>query len=112
MIENIRTREQLLAFVERTGLTRWHEPDEQGVDAVPAVGWRFGSAYCDPEAFRLMTLGAESSDRAGRIDSGGTWAVRLPGGRAEHGVFLFHDGVPVAFVNLAMLFAFASGMTE
>lgn len=108
-IENITTREQLMAFVERTGLSRWHEPDEHDVDAVPAVGYSFDNAFCNPEGFELTVRQSESGHTVAQA------TVNFAEPRSatiEHGVFLLHDGEPVAFVNLAMLFAFATGMAE
>jgi hypothetical protein len=107
-MENITTREQLLAFVERTGMTRWHEPDEHDVYAHPAVGWTFDNAFCDPRAFRVQVANTGSDDVQG--DTVVSVTADSRGGFPEHGVFLFHHEEPVAFVNLAMLLALASGM--
>jgi hypothetical protein len=107
-IDNITKREQLMAFVERAGMRRWHEPDESGVDAFPAVGSSFDNACASPLDFELRWARefapGEGADVVVQIHQ------RVEA--AEHGVFLFHNSEPVAFVNLAMLFAFATGMTE
>lgn len=119
MIENITTRHQLMAFQRQYGMRdSWHEPDEQDVDAYPAVGTNFDNASCRPDDFEVHY--------ARRQDEGGVYdtvckidlATRVHPIKnvgafvfhgAEHGVFLFHGGEPVAFVNLALLLAMACG---
>lgn len=105
-VQNIQTRRQLVAFARVHKMRKsWHEPDEQDVVAFPAVGHSFDNADCDPSHFDVQY--------ARRQDEGGIYAEvfsALPQDRcAEHGVFLFHGGEPVAFVNLALLLAMACG---
>jgi hypothetical protein len=82
----IDTREDLIAFAQKYGLRdSWHEPDEQGVDAVVK-----GSVF----------------DNAGFWP----WPEAATWGRTqEKHVVLKVNGKPVAAVNLATLFAFATG---
>lgn len=105
-VVNLQTREQLVEFQRVYGMRdSWHEPDEQDISAFPAIGHGFDNASCDPSNFDVTY--------ARRQDDGGIHAEvlsALPVDRcAEHGVFLFHAGEPVAFVNLALLLAMACG---
>lgn len=106
-IENITTRAQLVAFQERYRMAAdWHEPDEQDVDAFPAIGFDFDNAVCNGRGFRVRV--ARTNDESGDA----TEFSVLPDtqhGYPEHGVFLFHHAEPVAFVNLALLLAMACG---
>lgn len=108
-IRTLRTRAELVAFAREHELREdWHEPDEQDVDAFPAIGHSFDNAAADPADFRV--------EYARRQDEGGIHATvfsALPAREvAEHGVFLFVGGEPAAFVNLADLFAWACGGGE
>jgi hypothetical protein len=103
---NILTRRQLMAFQRAYRMREsWHEPDEQDVSAFPAVGHSFDNAGCDPSDYDV--------EYARRQDDGGihatVFSVLPKTNNAEHGVFLFHDGEPKAFVNLALLLAMACG---
>src|SRR5215212_5026695 len=87
----------LREFAEQHELREdWHEPDERGVDALVAVGDVFDNAAADPLADFYEPVAGEPMER-------------IPGGRAEHAVFLMVDGQPAACVNLADLFSFACG---
>lgn len=68
----------------------WHEPDEQGLEAIV-----FGDSF-DNAGF----WGREYREDAGRREFIGT---------EEMSVMLVHDGKPIAEVNLASLFAMACG---
>ncbi len=105
-MRNITRREDLIAFQCEHGVRRdWHEPDEQDIDAWPAVGLNFDNACCDPTDFDVGY--ARRQDDGGIYDTVYRVLPIKPG--AEHGVVLFHEGEPVAFVNLACLLAFATG---
>ncbi len=105
-VANIQTRRQLIAFKRSHRMREnWDEPDEQDVDAFPAIGRSFGCESGDPSDFAV--------EYARRQDEGGIYATVFSAlsrsNCSEHGVFLFHDGEPVAFVNLALLLAMACG---
>lgn len=83
--KRINTRAELLALKRELGVRDdWHEPDEQGVDAAT-----YGDGF----------------DNAGfwGADGGGY------GGHQERYVTIIKDGEPIADVNLATLFAWATG---
>lgn len=103
---NILTREQLRHFARAHGLREeWDEPDEQEVNAIPAVGHSFGNEIASPGDFVVRY--AQRRDGGGIYDE--VYSAIPVNGVAEHGVFLFHRGEPVAFVNLALLLAMACG---
>lgn len=84
----IRTRKELLTLARDLGVRPdWHEPDEEGVDAVVC-----GNVF----------------DNADRV-CGSRWCSSSDPSRTfeEIGVYLMKDGEPVASINLANLFAFA-----
>jgi hypothetical protein len=124
-IENIQTREQLIAFQQRYRMREsWHEPDEQGIDAVLAPG-SFDNASAAPATeFEVVvergTLGYEPGNRFDFTASVRplTWRecgledrVTDPDAACAHeaSVFLLHMGEPVAAVNVALLLAMACG---
>ena len=90
-VQVIRTRRQLADFRERRGLRPdWHEPDEREVDVELIYG-----------PFDNADLRPPSADRPG---------VYAP--RPEAGIYLIDHGERVAWVNLAVLLALASGEEE
>jgi hypothetical protein len=99
-IKQIRTRDDLVALKNELGLRPdWHEPDERGVTAdVDGASFDNAGFWGAVEAARLR---AKYSDtpllRAGTEQMIEMW------------VTLSCDGEPVAEVNLATLFAFATG---
>lgn len=113
----IRTAAGLRRFREENRMRpNWHEPDEQGVDAFPAVGTSFDNASADPLEFEVSRAVERDDDsvyafEVSVLPAASAKNPRFPRGVAmgEHGVVLFRDYEPVAFVNLADLLAFASG---
>lgn len=91
-IKQISTRGELVALARELGVRAdWHEPDEQEIHA---------------------TFGGTEGD----FDNAGFWGHWPDGepqtygdGRQEMYVTLFKEGEPVAEVNLATLFAWATG---
>ena len=93
-IRRINSRDNLVALANELGVRRdWHEPDEQGVTA-EVRGKSFDNA-----GFWGIKDEAEFLTRHGH---GGVSAVEMY-------VTLYKDGEPVAEVDLATLFAFATG---
>jgi len=90
MTKRINFADQLRRLARELGVRdNWHEPDEQGVDVVV---------------------------RGGNFDNAGFWGRNKDGsldtfgdGQQEIWVELFKDGKPVAEINLATLFAMATG---
>jgi hypothetical protein len=93
-IPRINKRDDLVALANELGVRRdWHEPDDRGVTA---------------------------EVRGASFDNAGFWGIKEEAGfLARHGhrgavavemyVTLYKDGEPVAEVNLATLFAMATG---
>lgn len=86
-IKRITRRAELLALAKELGVNAdWHEPDNQDVEAA--------------------VLGSN-------FDNCGTWGpgcdVPESASYRELSVMLYQDGTPVAEVNLATLFAWATG---
>ena len=82
----ITSKDQLKELASQLGVRdSWHEPDEQGVD---------------------VTVHGNSFDNAG------FWPERAWGGHLEKHVVIKQDGQPVAAVNLASLFAYATDFEE
>lgn len=89
----ITSREQLAEFAREHKLRDdWHEPDEQGINAI-VVGTHLDNANCSPPKDGWDTPQEAS---------------------VEFGVYLVDDETqqPLAFVNLALLLAFATGTCE
>jgi hypothetical protein len=87
-MKRIITKAQLAELAKELNIQPdWHEPDEQEVTAVV---------------------------RGERFDNAGFWGeARLTGRTYEEiSVILRHDGEPVAAVNLATLFAWATGLED
>lgn len=81
----INKRSELVALAKKLGVRPdWHEPDEQGVTARLVEGLTFDNAMGDMFC----------------AEQGKPW---------EHYVVLEQNGRPVALVNLAILFAWATG---
>jgi hypothetical protein len=86
-MQRITTKAQLVALANTLGVRPdWHEPDEQEVTA--------------------LTHGT-SFDNAGFWPADATRSVTV-----EQHVILKKDGEPVAAVNLATLFAWATGLED
>jgi hypothetical protein len=95
-IKRIRTQAELIAVAEKLKVRRdWHEPDEQEVTA-RVTGADFDNAG---------NWGSAEVERRRKERAAGTGGY----GRLEIYVTLLREGVPVAEVNLADLFAFATG---
>lgn len=98
MVKRIETRAELVRLAAGLGVSPdWHEPDQQQVHAV-ILGARLNNAgfWGGQEiAFRQSAPELGLND-----DSLELWAVLLAGGE------------PVAEVNLAMLFAWATGYED
>jgi hypothetical protein len=93
-VQRIGTRDELAALARRLRVrSDWHEPDEQGVTA-EVRGQSFDNA-----GFWGI---ADEADMLARHGHSGAQAV-------EQYVVLSQGGLPVAEVNLATLFAFATG---
>jgi hypothetical protein len=93
-IKRITTQAELVRLANRLRLrVDWHEPDEQQVTAA-AFGTVFDNAgfWGADASFDGQSLPPEQDHQGMEM-----WVV------------LYHDGTPVAEVNLAMLFAFAAG---
>jgi len=87
----IKTQDELVELAERLGVrSDWHEPDEQAVTAT-AHGVSFDNAGFWGEPFRSSYDGKEFT---------------------ELYVTLSQDGEEVAAVNLATLFAWATGYRD
>ena len=87
-MQMINSRAQLLKLKDELGVRNdWHEPDEQGVDARV-----YGQSF----------------------DNAGFWGPSLAPyqSHTEQHVVLYKGGRPVAAVNLATLFAWATGLQE
>jgi hypothetical protein len=86
-MRRINTRADLIALAEELGVRPdWHEPDEQDVTA---------------------------TTHGGSFDNAGFWpADQVKSAGVEQYVVLHKDGKPVAAVNLATLFAWATGLTD
>lgn len=86
-MERIVNKADLVKLAEKLGVRPdWHEPDEQGVTAT--------------------THGVT-------FDNAGFWGGGLRGlSRMERYVVIRKDGKPVAAVNLATLFAWATGLED
>lgn len=84
---SINSREALIEVAQQLGLagTDWHEPDNQEIDA---------------------KVTGDGFDNAGFYNP---YVRELDESYAEIGVTLFKDGVPVAVISLASLFALATG---
>jgi hypothetical protein len=96
-IQRITTRDDLVALANKLGMRAdWHEPDEKGVTA------RFYGKDFDNAGF----WGEAEIERVKHERARG-YAAGLNG--LEMWVAVFHDGERVAEVNLATLFAFATG---
>jgi len=94
-IKRIDTRDDLVALANTLGVRRdWHEPDEQGVTAA-VHGGSFDNAGFWGEVEYAEWIGQYGLFRA---DQG-----------IEMWVTLYQEGKPVAEINLATLFAFATG---
>ena len=90
-MKRINTKAELVALAAELGVRRdWHEPDEQEVTAT-THGRRFDNAGFWGETFRSSFDGAEFTERY---------------------VKLYKAGRPVAVVNLATLFAWATGLED
>jgi hypothetical protein len=95
-IKQIRTQDDLVALSNELRMRRdWHEPDERGVSA-RVTGSEFDNAG---------TWGAAEIEARRQRRAAGTGGF----GVLELFVTLYHEGEPVAEVNLATLFAFATG---
>lgn len=102
----IRSRSQLVKLAVQYGLREdWHEPDEQEIEAYPAIGHHFDNAVSDYSDFEVTW--ARRQDEYGIHATVFQVLPRVLA--AEHGVFIFHRAKPVAFVNLADLLAMACG---
>jgi hypothetical protein len=98
-IERITSRGDLVALTNKLGMRHdWHEPDERGVTA-RVTGADFDNAG---------NWGAAEVERRRRERAAGTGGF----GMMEAWVTLYHEGAPVAEVNLATLFAFATGFED
>lgn len=85
-MRKIRTKRDLLALARELGVRPdWHEPDEQGV-TITVHGRSFDNAGFWPKDFRYRTC--------------------------EKYAVVKKDGAPVAAVNLATLFAWATGLED
>lgn len=85
-MKRITTRDELKKLADELGVRPdWHEPDEQNV-TVTAKGHSF--------------------------DNAGFWPEPTASGLMERHVVIKKDGKPVAAVNLATLFAWATGYNE
>jgi hypothetical protein len=83
-IPQINTRAELVEFYHKYGLRPdWHEPDDQGIDAI-IYGSRLDNAF------------------------GAGWIPDVLGVDGEYNVILTHDGQRVAVLNLANLLAWAT----
>lgn len=95
-VKRINTRPELLALKRELGVREdWHEPDEQEVTAYVRGNHLDNSGFWgeDPAA-RWKELYHEDADDVAGL---------------EYWVTLYREGVPVAEVNLATLFAWATG---
>lgn len=85
-MERITKREDLVALAKKLGVRGdWHEPDEQEV---------------------TVTVEGQSFDNAGFWPTGDR---PMPPEIVEHHVTIIKEDKPVAVVNLATLFAWATG---
>ena len=90
-MKRINTKAELIALAEELGVRRdWHEPDEQEV-AATTHGVTFDNAGFWGETYRSAFDGRAFTERY---------------------VKLYKDGEPVAAVNLATLFAWATGLED
>lgn len=102
----IRTLKQLRALAKYLGVRDdWHEPDEQAVTAMV-----FGSSFDNAGHWGLEHLGrAYARNRTHLHDDGEGWGLQVMPDSCEMFVVLYKDGMAVAEVDLATLFAFACG---
>ncbi len=94
-IQRVETRDDLIALANRLGVRPdWHEPDEQEVTASVHGGSFDNAGYWGEREYAawITKYGLKRADRS-----------------IEMWVTLYQDGHPVAEVNLASLFAFATG---
>jgi hypothetical protein len=110
-IKRIRTRRELQRLAKELGVREdWHEPDEQGLDAVA-----FGGNFDNAGHWGLEHLSrAELRSRAqlsAESDSIGCAVIDLDEANlfTEMFVVLYRENRAIAEVNLATLFAFACG---
>lgn len=95
-IQRITRRDDLVALKNVLGVRPdWHEPDERDVTARV-----FGSDFDNAGNWGTAEALQRKADRARGIPRSGS---------LELGVTIYRDGKPVAEVNLATLFAFATG---
>lgn len=100
-VRRISTREELIDLAAKLKVSGdWHENDEAGVTA-HVHGLIFDNAGLWP--LNVVTL------HGGEAEAGIPFTAPTPG-HAEIHVTLCADGEPVAAVNLATLFAWATGM--
>lgn len=89
----ILNRPQLLALARELGVRPdWHEPDEQGLEAI-VFGEEFDNAGFWGRSFRESILSRHPKHRLSE----------------EMNIMLVKDGKPIAEINLASLFAMACG---
>lgn len=90
-MKRIMTKAELIELAGQLGVRpNWHEPDEQEVTAT-THGRTFDNAGFWGETYRSSLDGVEFTERY---------------------VKLYKDGKPVAAVNLATLFAWATGLED
>ena len=91
-MEIITTRAELVELAQRLGVRRsWHEPDEQGL---------------------TVKVEGRSFDNAGFWPTAEATAYGMPATSVEKHVIIRKDGQAVAAVNLATLFAWATGYED
>lgn len=120
-LKRIGTKAELLQLARELGVGNdWHEPDSQDVDArvygetfdnagfwgVEFLAWRRGQAEGDGRSIRTPLRLSPQSDEEFYAD------VARRRGYEELHVVLRRGGTPVAEVNLATLFAWATGWED
>ena len=110
-IKRIRTRQDLVNLAKQLGVrTDWHEPDEQGLDAV-AFGGNFDNAGhwgLEHLSRRELELRSRLSDESDHI---GSAVIDIDEAHlfTEMFIVLYRENRAIAEINLATLFAFACG---